>query len=388
MSLQFGIFGIGQFGTNVANYASKKGWKSVVANTAELDLRSASDVSSDCIIHLGGNGAGRNRDIGMKAAVDNAKRIMVKCEEEFANCDAVFVAASCGGGTGSGALPVILEILTGIHEYVGAIICLPDNLESPKAKMNTLECFEQLSDFPSLGSVFIIDNEKARLLNPGVCKKTLYKLTNEETVNYLNELNALTDTESYVSNFDPSDLLGIIKERGYTMISKVIFENASIDNKFKLAKRIRESWKGNYQPDFCDDQIVKGALLGKTPEEVSAQIEINVIFQETEIPYDFNDVYFYPDKGNEAQEKGVSKFYTILSGLSFPNQRLNEISESIKNVEDKIIDNISKSRNQKFSSEKWISKINEKVEQPQRISDRIKEKGKPNLMDRIKKYIK
>lgn len=377
--LQFGLLGLGQFGSNIGEYALTKGFKVVIANTAKVDLMKNAYIKEENKIYLGGKGAGRNRKIGMEATIDNAEKILDTCKREFQDCDVVFVAASGGGGTGSGGLPIGLEILMNDFEYVCAIIGLPENDESPKSKMNTLECFEQLSSIENLGSVFIVDNQKAKNINPIMPRNRIYEVTNQQLIDYLCEINSLTDKPSYVSNFDASDFISILQERGYTLLSKT--ENMLLpdDNKFKVAKLIRDSWINNYQSQFTNGQIVKAAILSKISPAISNVVDINVIFQEIGIPYDYNDIYFSQDEHTKSKEEKSFTCYSILSGLSFPNERLSELNESIKVVEEKLINNMNNSHSQTFTSDNWTSKFKKEKKQN---SD-----NKTNLLERMKKYV-
>jgi len=361
--LKFGILGIGQGGSNIAEYAYTKGFQAVVVNTAQVDLEQIKYIPNSSKIYLGGMGAGRNREIGMQAMIENAEKILEKCQEEFKECDALFIASTGGGGTGSGGLPVGLEILLSFHKYVGVIIVLPDENESPKAKMNTLECFSQISEFENLGSVLIIDNQRGKQ-NYDISRKFLYNKVNKEIIDLLIELNELTDQPSYVSNFDACDFLNIIQERGYTLLSKTVFYSGEDDSKFDISKKIRESWYKTCQPIFSDNQIVKAAILGKVPEKISSKVDINIIFQETGIPFDFTDIYFNPDPSSMIDNlsgKIKSQFYTIFSGLEFPQQSLNRMSDSLKNIESKLISSLEKSQTQRFETEQWNNKFQRRV---------------------------
>lgn len=382
--LKFGILGLGEGGTNIAEYAFMQGFKTVIANTAKIDLEKAKYIPQSCKIELGGRGAGRERTVGIEAMINSAQEIYDKCEKEFSDCDAVFVVAAGGGGTGSGGLPIGLEILMGFHKYVGAIIILPDEMESPKAKMNTLECFGQLSEFDNLGSVFIIDNEKAKQIHTDFSRRNIYQVTNKQIIDFLVELNKLTSQSSYVSNFDAGDFLSVIQERGYTHISKADYYSDGLDNSYEIAKRIRDSWNQNYQPIFTDGQIRKGAIIGKIPERLSSKVDINLIFQETGIPYDFNDIYFNPDQNNFSS-KVKNTFYTILSGLAFPQTRLGKIDQGLKKIEDKLIDSFNKSQTQKFNTESWNSKFAKKVVNLDVVKP-IEKGQKINLVDKLNKY--
>lgn len=389
--LKFGILGIGQCGSSIAEYAYTKGFKAVIANTAKVDLKKAEYIPEDCKIHLGGRGAGRERIIGTEAMINNAEIVLKKCRQQFDDCDAVFVAASGGGGTGSGGLPIGLEILMNFKKYVGSVIVLPDNNESPKAKMNTLECFSQISELEDLGSVFIIDNNEAKKINPHSSRNQIYKITNKEIIDLLVELNYLTDKPSYVSNFDAGDLLSVIQERGYTLLSKTEYYSNNNESKYDIAKTIRQSWKQNYQPYFNDGQILKGAIIGKIDEKLSSKVDVNLIFEETGIPYDFNDIYFHNEKINKNQNINQFKniFYTILSGLSFPNSRLDKLNNNVKKIESRLIENFNLSQNQKFECDNWSNKFTSQKTVNFDINNKqTKNHEKINLMDKLSKYKK
>lgn len=385
MSLKFGILGLGQCGGSIAEYAITKGFKAVVANTAKVDLDQIKYISNDCKLHLGGKGAGRSREIGQNTMIENAEMVYNKCLEEFKDCDAVLVAASGGGGTGSGALPVAVDILTSINKYVAAILVLPEKSESPKSKMNTLECFKQLTEIENLGSIFIIDNNKVKELHPTFSRKIIYSVANKQIIDYLCQLNELTDLPSYVSNFDASDLLSIIEERGYTLISKSEYLIDKVENEYELADRVRKSWENSYQPNFEGGQIVKGAIIGKIEEDASININPELIFQETGMPYDFNDIYFYPED-TIFDNKKKNEIFTILSGLSFPNGRLNEIEDQIKDVEDKLVINFNNSQNQTFNTESWNSKFVRKQPINLDLSQPTKKPKQIDVMEKLNKY--
>src|SRR3712207_989880 len=129
--LNMGILGLGQCGSNIAEYAVQRNFKAVVANTALVDLNLLKYVPIENRIHLGGKGAGRNRTIGKQAMVQSADKLLAISEDKFKDCDVVFVVASGSGGTGSGALPVALDIISDLVGVTCVINVLPDKLESP-----------------------------------------------------------------------------------------------------------------------------------------------------------------------------------------------------------------------------------------------------------------
>ena len=127
--LKFGIIGIGQAGGNIAEYAMTRGFKAIAINTAKIDLNLLKYIPDDSKIYLQGyNGAGRNRDIGKEAFVENVNNIFEVCKNKLSDCDILFIAGSGGGGTGSGALPIAVDVLLEIIDRINIIYILPDSV--------------------------------------------------------------------------------------------------------------------------------------------------------------------------------------------------------------------------------------------------------------------
>lgn len=373
MAIKIGLLCFGEGGSNIGEYATQKGFKVIAVNSANIDLEKLKVIPRDCRIHLEGwEGAGRNRDVGKEAVLSHVETIFEKAKDKFSDCDLVFAVGSTSGGTGSGALPVGVEILSEIKDFVGAITILPDKHESPKAYMNALECFSELSQFEQLNSVFVIDNDKANHIFYGHDKTQIYQLSNQQLIDNFSEICALTDHSSFISNFDKHDLLEIINERGCTLVSKIIVPIEKIAELNDIASVIKKSWSNVCSPDIGYGQIVKAGIFGKIPRDLTTKIDVKTIFEEVGIPYDIFSAY-YPN--NEHQNHCI--FYTILSGLSFPIERLKQMEQDIQIIEQDLIDKVEASRNQSFVTNKWASKFKRNIEKPEK---------KTSLSERLSKY--
>ena len=105
------VVGIGGGGGNAINRMIEDGMPSVEFIAINTDAQDLENNSSQLKIQIGkeltkGLGAGANSDIG-KAAVEENKEIIIK---ELESADMVFITAGMGGGTGTGAAPVVAEI--------------------------------------------------------------------------------------------------------------------------------------------------------------------------------------------------------------------------------------------------------------------------------------
>ena len=369
--LKFGILGLGQAGSNIAEYAITKGFTSVAVNTAKVDLNLLKYVPAENRLFLNGyNGAGRNRDIGKEAIVENAEALFELCKSKFEDCDVVFVAAAGGGGTGSGALPVAVDILLEMFSVVNVIFVLPDNLESPSSKMNAYDCFSQLSENTQVGSIFIIDNQKGKDLIPKDPKFKVHKTINKQIIDILYEINQLTERFSYTNNFDDRDLLDILYTRGCTLISKAVCnDNLYSDN--DVSSLIRSSWTETYSPVYNTENILKAAILGKIHHNASGNINLEQIFNGN-CPYDIKDSLYEP-QGDQTC------FYSIFSGLEFPQDRLYRMKNDIEKVQESLIKRIDTSQNQKINTVDW------KINAP-RIDKQLQNKDSISLSEKLKKF--
>lgn len=372
---KIGFLCFGEGGSNVGEYAAQKGFPVVAVNSAKIDLEKIKIIPKDCRIHLDGwEGAGRNRDVGREAVLSHAETIFEKIKDKFKDCDMVFSVASTAGGTGSGSLAVGIELLSEINSKVGAITILPDKNESPKAHMNSLECFSELSQYEQLNSTFIIDNDKANQVFKGKDKIQIYQLSNNQLIDNLAEICSLTDQHALVSNFDKNDLLEILSERGTTIISKITIPTEELKDEVEIVNAIRKSWETVCSSDIGDGQIVKAGVFGKIPKELTSMIDSRKVFEEIGMPYDIIESYYL-----NTEHSNHCIFYTILSGLSYPIERLKQIESEVQMIEQELINRVEVSRTQVFSTNNWNSKF-KRPEQKQNV--------KTSLSDRLTRFTK
>ncbi|MNV54041.1 Tubulin-like protein CetZ [compost metagenome] len=275
----------------------------------------------------------------------------------------LFVSGTTPGGTGSGGIPVGIEILSDLNKRIGVITTLPEEQESPKAHMNALECFSELSQVEHLGSVFSIDNEKSKHIFDDGDKSKIYHTANKQIIDHLFEVGSLCSQTSLLSNFDKNDLLGILEERGSSVISKITVPIEEIKQPSDIAEVINKSFSQYCGPDVSKGQIVKAAIIGKLPPNLISLVDVKLIFQNIGTPYDIVEAYY----SNEEHQNHCI-FYVILSGLSFPLERLKKMEQNVSSVEQDLINRVEVSRNQKFETGNWTNKFKNSKETPNKTS--------------------
>ena len=165
------IFGVGGAGKNAVNHmveAGVPGVEFVVANTDAQDL-AGSNVKYK--IQLGheitrGLGAGANPDVGRKAAEESRDLIA----EHLNDIDMVFITAGMGGGTGTGAAPVIAQIAKEQGVLAVGVVTKPFAFEGPKRAANAETGLAGLKEH--VDTVVIIPNQK---LKEAVSRNTSFK---------------------------------------------------------------------------------------------------------------------------------------------------------------------------------------------------------------------
>ena len=355
--LKLGILGLGQAGSNIADYAITKGFSAVVANTAHIDLNTLKYIPNENKLFLKGfNGAGRDRSIGKSAMVENAESLFELCKAKLNECDIVFIAGGGAGGTGSGALPVATDILLELFPIVNIMYVFPDDLESTASKINAYDCFSELSDNPQIGSIFIIDNDKGRqkLKQP---KYMVHKELNTNFIDLVVAVNEFTDKMSYTNNFDERDLFDILSTRGCTLITHTKPQDISEFSDSDLSALIRQSWTNNYSPDYDSNNVIKAAILGNLPKHLSGKFNLS---------------------DDETKQDNNCEFYGIYSGLKFPNERLEKIKSDVEKVQDNIAKRIEVSQNQKLDNVLW------KINSP-KMERQVKD-SQVSLAEKLKKF--
>ena len=178
-----GILGVGQAGGNLAEIASSMGFQTALITSNKRDGIVNTKVERKYFVP-GYNGAGQDRSIGLKAVNDNYREIVDFVKNSFKKIKLLLVAFSTDGGTGSGMSPLLIDLLlehmSGVN--IGAIPIVPDRNVLTGNRINATECIVELSKINSLSSVFLVDNDQMRKLNPQSSKHQIYLSSNQQVM--------------------------------------------------------------------------------------------------------------------------------------------------------------------------------------------------------------
>jgi cell division protein FtsZ len=153
------VIGVGGGGGNAVNRMIETGLEGIEFVTANTDLQALRMSRAPVKIQLGvkltsGLGAGANPEIGRKAALEDSEKII----EALEGADMVFVTAGLGGGTGTGAAPIIASLAAEMGALTVAVVTKPFNFEG---KRRMQQCERGLSDLiDAVDTTIVIPNEK------------------------------------------------------------------------------------------------------------------------------------------------------------------------------------------------------------------------------------
>jgi len=208
------VIGIGGGGGNAINSMVESGVKGVEFIAANTDLQVLNTSKADVKIQLGktGLGAGANPQVGKEAAVEAKKEI----EEALSGADMVFITCGMGGGTGSGAAPIVAEIAQGLGALTVAIVTKPFTFEGRRRMENALTYLEELQKH--VDTLIVIPNDRLREI---IDKTTPMLEAFKEVDNVLRRgVQSITDLIAVVGlvNLDFADVKAVMEKSGHAII--------------------------------------------------------------------------------------------------------------------------------------------------------------------------
>lgn len=208
------VIGIGGGGGNAINSMVETGVKGVEFIAANTDLQVLNTSKADVKIQLGksGLGAGAKPEIGKEAALEAKKEI----EDALKGADMVFITCGMGGGTGSGAAPIVAEIAQELGALTVAIVTKPFTFEGKKRMQNALESINELKQH--VDTLIVIPNDRLREI---IDKTTPMLEAFKEVDNVLRRgVQSITDLIAVVGlvNLDFADVKAVMEKSGNAII--------------------------------------------------------------------------------------------------------------------------------------------------------------------------
>lgn len=211
------VIGVGGGGGNAVNRMIEENVKGVEFIAANTDVQALKNSKAETVIQLGpkytrGLGAGSQPEVGQKAAEESEDSI----RESLEGADMIFITAGMGGGTGTGAAPIVAKIAKEIGALTVSVVTRPFTFEGPKRGRFAAEGIAKLKE--NVDTLLIISNN--RLLEV-VDKKTPMLEAFREADNVLRQgvqgISDLITAPGYV-NLDFADVKTVMENQGTALM--------------------------------------------------------------------------------------------------------------------------------------------------------------------------
>ena len=210
------VIGVGGAGNNAVNRMIDENISSVEFYVANTDQQSLSRSKAPNRIILGekstgGLGAGGNPEVGRQAAEESIDRI----REVVQGADLVFIAAGMGGGTGTGASPVIAQAAREAGALTVAIVTRPFTFEGKKRIANSVEGLNNLKD--AVDSIIIVSNDKLLMVSGTAPISEAFAESDGVLAQSVKTVTDLILCPAFI-NLDFADVRNTLKDSGIALI--------------------------------------------------------------------------------------------------------------------------------------------------------------------------
>lgn len=237
------IIGVGACGGMLAELGAVAGLgEGFLLNSSREDLNATKGIDLTNRVKFGSiEGAAKNRAVAYEAIKKEHARFLDVIETRLitTELDNLFVAFSGGGGTGSGASPVILKLLKTKYPKINVIpiVVLPAAYEKAIIQQNALDCIRELvSDMNR--TIIVVDNSKITTDSGLILEK--YTKINTETINNIRKL-VSSEKTSRISNIDVADRQSMLTEPGILVIGSATVDITAENPLLAAVKRAIES---------------------------------------------------------------------------------------------------------------------------------------------------
>lgn len=211
------VIGIGGGGNNAVNHMIASGMQGVEFIAINTDKQVLTHSQAGTKIQIGekltkGQGAGSNPAVGQKAAEESKDEITAALE----GADMVFITAGMGGGTGTGAAPVVAEIAHNMGLLTVGVVTRPFGFEGKKRIDQALQGIEALRE--NVDSLVIIPNERLKLVSDQkITFKNAFDIADDVLRQAVSNISDLITVPGFI-NLDFADVTSVMKDAGFAHI--------------------------------------------------------------------------------------------------------------------------------------------------------------------------
>lgn len=243
------VVGVGGGGGNAVKHMIASDVEGVDFICANTDAQALTDVLSKTVLQLGtgitkGLGAGANPEVGRRSAIEDRDRIA----EALEGADMVFITAGMGGGTGTGAAPVVAEVARELGILTVAVVTKPFPFEGKKRMAIAEQGMRELRQ--NVDSLITIPNEKLLpVLGKGTSLLDAFKAANDVLLGAVQGIADLIIRPGMI-NVDFADVRTVMSEMGMAMMGTGIARGEN---------RAREAAEAAIRSPLLEDVNLQGA---------------------------------------------------------------------------------------------------------------------------------
>jgi cell division protein FtsZ len=260
------VIGVGGGGSNAVNHMFRKGIRDVNFVVCNTDAQALHNSPVAVKLQLGdelteGRGAGSKAEIGREAALESIDRIK---EVLSSNTNMVFITAGMGGGTGTGAAPVIASAAKEMGILTVAIVTIPFRFEGPDRINQAIDGINALKDH--VDSLLVINNEKLREIYGNLTVSKSFEKADDVLAIAARGIAEIITVHGYI-NVDFADVQTVMNNSGVAIMGSATAE-------------------GEERARLAIEQALTSPLLNNNDIEGARSVLLNITSGSAEITMD------------------------------------------------------------------------------------------------------
>ncbi len=242
------VIGVGGGGGNAVQNMIESGIEGIDFICANTDAQALRRINTQCTIQIGagvtkGLGAGAKPEMGRQAALEDRERI----QEIVAGADMLFLTAGMGGGTGTGAIPVIAQIARELGILTVAVVTKPFSHEGRRRMQYAETGIAELKEY--VDSLIVVPNDKLTGLGGEMDFFDTFKESDNVLSRAVGGISEIITKEGYI-NVDFADVRTVMSEMGNAMMGQGVAKGDD---------RAREATERAIHSPLLEDVDIKGA---------------------------------------------------------------------------------------------------------------------------------
>ena len=307
------IIGCGGGGGNTINYMIKEGLSELDLIAANTDGQALNNSLAKTKIQLGekttgGLGAGGKPEIGAESARESYEELKAALEQS----DMVFIASGLGGGTGTGATPIVAKAAKEVGSLAVSVVTMPFNFEG-KAKRRLAE--QGLAELKKESdSILVIQNEKLlSLVDKNASTKAAFALVDDVLARAVRGMVSILVENSRI-NVDFADIKAIMSHRGLALMG--MGEAQGQDAAMEALQNALES------PllDGLDIKRAKGVIVHYKHHSNFPFLQIAEVSNYLQEMLDENITFKFGESEDDAMEEDKIEITVIATGFDYHEQ--------------------------------------------------------------------